>query len=95
MVIMPTKDSRKLYVSDNQQESKERGEIGYELEASGFLSPFVFCNTSKNTSSYDVEDHHFLMKTCKIFFKILVIPYFLQSNHYKRQKTPYKDINIA
>lgn len=66
--MMPTKDSRKLYVSDHQHESKEKGGIGYELETSGFLSPSLFCNTSKNTSSSDVENHYFLMKTCKNFF---------------------------
>lgn len=84
--MMPTKDSRKLYASDHQQESKEKGGIGYELEASGFLSPFVFCNTSKNTSSYDVEDHHFLMKTCKNFLKYLLFHIFCNPTIIKDKK---------
>lgn len=83
---MPTKDSGKLYVSDHQQESKEKEGIGYELEASGFLSPSLFCNTSKNTSSSDVEDHHFLMKTCKIFFKYLLLHIFCNPTIIKDKK---------
>ena len=77
------------------KQRKNKGKMGYELETSEFLSNSLFCITSKTTLFCVAKVIISWWKVVRIEEKDLLLPIFLQPNHYERQKMPYKAINIA